>query len=633
MNIVIHKRNSAIVITVCSILVLFFLTDLPVWGYVENPVVLTDDQHHYPLGLHVAFLEDPTRMLTIDDVTAPQYADRFTPSSEEILNLGIKSVVYWIRIPIKNKAQHINDWRLRIESSYFDFIEMYIPNIDPQGPPFTVKRSGDSIPFHEWDVAHRQFVFKIFLQPHTEQTLYIRIESLDGIITRMSLWSAEAFAERTYHEQLWYGFYFGSLCIMACYNLFIFLSLRDKSYLYYVLFVLFWGLNEFSAEGFAYQYLWPNSPQWNEPISVTAGTLSAFFALQFTAQFLKLPTLHPALNRVVMLFSAGWFVTCGATYITDLGTTNLFIQLLTLGTLPIIVIAPITSWYHGYRPARYLLLAWSTFAITGTTAVLTSLAALPTNAILRYSYPIGVILLMLLLSWALADRINELKTQAEQERLQALELQQAKNLAEAANQTKSMFLANMSHELRTPLNAILGFAQVIARNPNIPPEEHDNLGIIQRSGEHLLTLINQVLNLSKIEAGRITLNEDNFDLHQLLHDVHDMFAFNANKKHLQLLFEQDESVPQYVCTDEVKLRQVLINLLSNAIKFTETGSVTLRVVTLRVSVATLTGAGEKGSGGEREMKGVAPPHPRTPAAFRGRRHRSGHCTGGYGEGV
>jgi signal transduction histidine kinase/DNA-binding NarL/FixJ family response regulator len=157
------------------------------------------------------------------------------------------------------------------------------------------------------------------------------------------------------------------------------------------------------------------------------------------------------------------------------------------------------------------------------------------------------------------------------------ELAQAKEAAEAANQAKSIFLANMSHELRTPLNAILGFAQVIARNPNIPPKERDNLGIIQRSGGHLLTLINQVLNLSKIEAGRITLTEDNFDLHQLLHEVHDMFAFNANKKHLQLLFEQDESVPQYVRTDEVKLRQVLINLLSNAIKFTETGGVTVKV--------------------------------------------------------
>jgi signal transduction histidine kinase/CheY-like chemotaxis protein len=577
MNTTTYKRNSTLVITICSILVVFFLSSLPVWGYSENPVVLTDEQHHYSLGLHVAYFEDPTGALTIDDVTTPQYADRFTPSSEEVLNLGIKSVVYWIRIPIKNEAQHINDWRLKIESPALDFIEMYIPNTDPQDPPFTIKRSGDSVPFHEWDTPHRQSVFKVFLQPHTEQTLYLRIKNADGIVTQMSLWSAEAFAEHISREQLWYGFYFGSLCIMACYNLFIFLSLRDKSYLYYVLFVLFWGLNEFSVRGFAYQYLWPNSPQWNDPISILFGMLSGFFSLQFTAHFLKLPALHPRLNRVVMLLSVGWLAVLGATYITDLGTTNVFIQLLTLGTLLMIVIAPIISWRHGYRPARYLLLAWSAFAIMGTTSILTSLAVLPANAILLYSYPIGVILLMLLLSWALADRINELKAQAEQKRLRALKMQQAKDLAEAANHAKSMFLANMSHELRTPLNAILGYSQLMARDPHLTPTQQEYLETIARSGEHLLGLINDVLTMSKIEAGRTTLQENAFDLHRQLRGLQEMFQIRTDNKGITLLMNIEPDVPRYVYADEGKLRQILMNLLSNAVTFTEEGGVTLRV--------------------------------------------------------
>lgn len=157
------------------------------------------------------------------------------------------------------------------------------------------------------------------------------------------------------------------------------------------------------------------------------------------------------------------------------------------------------------------------------------------------------------------------------------ELRHAKDAAETANQAKSAFLANMSHELRSPLNAILGFAQVMARSSTLPSEHQENLGIIRRSGEHLLTLINQVLDLSKIEAGRTTLNLKNFDLHRLLHDVQDMFALRADTKGLQLLFEQDETIPQYIRTDDVKLRQVLINLLNNAIKFTEQGDVAVRV--------------------------------------------------------
>ena len=153
-----------------------------------------------------------------------------------------------------------------------------------------------------------------------------------------------------------------------------------------------------------------------------------------------------------------------------------------------------------------------------------------------------------------------------------------KEAAEAANQAKSAFLANMSHELRTPLNAILGFAQVMQRSHSLDEDNRDSLNIIMRSGEHLLTLINQVLDLSKIEAGRITLDETGFSLTHLLNDLADMFALKATEKKLQFLVERDDDVPEFIRTDEVKLRQVLINLLSNAVKFTEEGSVRLRVV-------------------------------------------------------
>ncbi|MFP4440670.1 MAG: ATP-binding protein [Chloroflexaceae bacterium] len=157
------------------------------------------------------------------------------------------------------------------------------------------------------------------------------------------------------------------------------------------------------------------------------------------------------------------------------------------------------------------------------------------------------------------------------------EAELARRRADTANQAKSTFLANMSHELRTPLNAILGFAQLMHRSKHLAPEHHENLSIIRRSGEHLLTLINNVLDLSKIEAGRTTLNAANFDLHRLLGDLEDMFRLRAEDKHLQLLVEYTDTLPRYVGTDELKLRQVLINLLNNAIKFTASGGVALRV--------------------------------------------------------
>ncbi|MCP4687211.1 MAG: PAS domain S-box protein, partial [Desulfobacterales bacterium] len=158
-------------------------------------------------------------------------------------------------------------------------------------------------------------------------------------------------------------------------------------------------------------------------------------------------------------------------------------------------------------------------------------------------------------------------------------LKKAKEAAEAANRAKSEFLANMSHELRTPLNAILGFSQLLAQCSNLDPDQKRSLGAIRRAGEHLLTLIDQVLDLAKIEAGRATLVETNFDLHALLDDTEDMFRPRARDKGLDLIFERAPDAPRCARTDEIKLRQTLFNLINNSLKFTKKGGVTVRVKT------------------------------------------------------
>ena len=194
----------------------------------------------------------------------------------------------------------------------------------------------------------------------------------------------------------------------------------------------------------------------------------------------------------------------------------------------------------------------------------------------------------------LRSQTNALAKEVDAHEETSSELQRAKNIAESANEAKSRYLAALSHELRTPLNVLLGYAQLLMRDEVLPPKQRETISTIRRNGEHLADLIESLLEVSKIEAGRVTLQRDEFNLKAILQQLVDMFQMQASKKGIKFHYETSANLPDYVATDKQRFRQILINLISNAIKYTEQGSVTFKV-TYRSEVANFsiidTGAG------------------------------------------
>jgi signal transduction histidine kinase/CheY-like chemotaxis protein len=183
------------------------------------------------------------------------------------------------------------------------------------------------------------------------------------------------------------------------------------------------------------------------------------------------------------------------------------------------------------------------------------------------SLAMGVFVISCTMISGIAEAMRRAQTRAKQEQ----------EKAEAANKAKSVFLASMSHELRTPLNAILGFSRLMRDDAGLSKEQRNNLDIINRSGEHLLKLINDILDMAKVEAGRVSVETAPFDLGEMVRDIIDLLRERAKEKGLQLRLDQSSEFPPFVKTDGAKLRQVLINLVGNAVRYTDKGAVTLRL--------------------------------------------------------
>ncbi|NEN92407.1 MAG: hypothetical protein F6K48_27310, partial [Okeania sp. SIO3H1] len=562
--------------------------------YINHPVILTDEKTEYPLGLHLEIFEDQTRELTIEDVVDRE----FTPSNQKVPNLGVKTSAIWVRFRVKNQANLTQKWILSLNESRIGTVDFYFYQGEKKG--FKIIKTGRFLPFSTREFNHRFFIFSLPFTENNEKTIYLRLTSKAGLVIPLNIYSLETFFQEDQNNILSLGIAYGTFVIMIGYNLFLFISLKDKSYLHFVLFIIGYLWFRLCRDGIGHQFLWNHFPNYYE-IQSFALLLMLFSWIKFTQSFLKTKKYLPQIDRFLFILSLVLVMVIIISMPTKWNNISVIFNGIFISF--IILITALIRWRQRYKPSQYFLLAMLSPLLGIIIRSFSALGFIPYGFYVENRSNFTFSLSVLLFSFALADRINLIQDEKEKAQNQALknaelnqkliqeqnivlekkveerteELSIAKEKAEVANQAKSSFIANMSHELRTPLNAILGFSQIMMRSPTLSQEQKENTTIINKSGNYLLTLINNILDLSKIEAGKMNLNAKTFDFYSLLNELEDLLHITAENKGLTLIFDHQDDVPRYIYTDETKLRQVLINLINNGIKFTSEGGVSVTV--------------------------------------------------------
>ncbi|HWQ37157.1 MAG TPA: 7TM diverse intracellular signaling domain-containing protein [Burkholderiales bacterium] len=367
-------------------------------------------------GVHlpqVAYLEDPSGALSVAEVAA-RHA-QFKPAAGSAPNFGFTDSTYWFRIELTRGADDPTAWYLEVGYPPLDHLELYWRAASLPAAEFERAVSGDLLPFHARSVREPQFLFPLELPAGQLREFYLKVRTVGAVTVPLRVLSADALEQSRSRAHIIHGLFFGTLAALALYNLLLFLSIRDVSYLYYVSYVVTAGLAYLGYDGLAYQYLWPEAVGWNQRAHVVLGFTALAFALLFTRSFLALATSHRLLDRSLFALAgaAGLLALLSIWPLSFWASARLFVAIGLPGALAVLA-SGLLAWYAGYKPARWFLLAWATLIVGLAAYSLRFLELAPANFFTIYGLQIGTGVEMVLLSIALADRINTMKREKEQ---------------------------------------------------------------------------------------------------------------------------------------------------------------------------------------------------------------------------
>lgn len=493
---------------------------------------------------------------------------QFQPMIKENMDFGFTNHNIWVRFQLKNTTDEELNYFFETARPITDIAELYIIKQNKSVIKFV---SGDSIPFNQRSFKLRKTIFKITLQPNELQQFYLHVRS-DGeqLSMPMVLHSSENILEETTFEQFIFGFFYGILLIAAILYMFFFFGMRDKTFFFYSMYVIFIGLLQFSVDGYFYKFVTPQSGWFSLHAVIIFACFANFFLGRYAQVYLKVKDYNRFLNNAFyVLYALDLLLLLAILIIPE----HSYAYPIANGLGLILLLLIIASQFLIFLRTRKIDRFFATgifFLISGFVVfIMKNFSMLPQTFLTENGSKLGTGMEVIFLSLSMANLIKNLKD--EREELQTLALQKSEEM----NELKSYFLSNISHELRTPLNAILNTAKTMAESK----EESIQNGsqIIKYSTYSLLSSINDILDFSKIERDEIKLEMSEFDLVKTSEHIANNFAREAKDKGLEFTFIKGDDLPQMVKGDVVRLSQILHNILSNALKFSNEGFVKFKL--------------------------------------------------------
>lgn len=388
-------------------------------AHAADVVALQAQQESYVLGPRVSYLEDASGAFSLEDIMNVKGGREFHPIHGTAPNFSFTKSVYWFRLDLHNVNSAVPEWLLESQYPLLDQIDAYLVYA---GNRIVAYKSGDTLPFAQRAIKHRNVMFRVPLEQGDSVTIFIRVKTESSLQLPLTLWSPQALLVKDHEEQYALGIYYGILIAMFCYNLMIFLAIRDINYLYYLHYIGGWMLVQMSLNGLAFEYLWPKHPWWGNIATPFFLAVTLAGVIQFTRAFLQTKHHLPKFDFVCRIYL--WLFT-----LLGIGTFFLpysfVIKVGTVGSLTaalLVFVIGIVCLRQNVRQAKYFIIAWSLLLAGIVLYALKTFGMLPSVFITEYGLQIGSAIEVVLLSFALAHRMRILKEENERIQHEATEM-------------------------------------------------------------------------------------------------------------------------------------------------------------------------------------------------------------------